>query len=228
MIYLYTGTPGSGKSYHVARDMIRRLKRGGGLICNFDLNLESVKKVKGNFVYKDNSEMSVQFLYDYAKKNHVMAKENQSLIVIDEAQIIFNCREFSRKDRMQWVNFFAQHRKYGYNIILITQNDRMLDRQIRALCEYEIKHRKINNYGMAGIIVSLTGLIWFVAIERWYGMTGKEARLGASFFPFLKKYSKIYNSYRLFDEDSSSKVEAGGNRDSGGALDKTLDEAVSF
>ena len=46
-----------------------------------------------------------------------------------------NCRDFGRKDRNAWVTFFSQHRKLGFNIILITQSDRMLDKQIRSLVE---------------------------------------------------------------------------------------------
>ena len=77
--------------------------------------------------------------------NHKIGKEGQTLVVIDECQIIFNCRDFGRKDRNAWVTFFAQHRKLGFNVILITQSDRMLDRQIRSLVEEEVKHRKLNN-----------------------------------------------------------------------------------
>ncbi len=236
MIYMYTGTPGSGKSYHVARDIVARLKRGGGLICNFPINTDVIKNVKGDFIYKDNSELTLEFLSTYAKEHHCMGKENQSLVVVDEAQVLFNCRDFSRGDRAKWVTFFSQHRKYGYNIILVTQNDRMIDRQIRSLVEYEIKHRKINNYGFGGLLLSFTFMTWFVAIEKWYGMQGQEARLGASFFPYLKKYSKIYDSYMLFHEEkevkidvevSASEVEAGGNRDSGGALDGASEAVVA-
>lgn len=200
MIYLYTGTPGSGKSLHAARDIVNRLHRGGTLIANFPIKLEAIKKkIKGNFIYKDNSEMTVNFLVDYAYKNHVIGKENQSLVIIDEAQIIFNCREFGQKDRLQWVKFFTQHRKLGYNIILCTQVDRMIDRQIRGLVEYEIKHRKINNYGVMGILCSLTFQTYFIAIEYWYGMKGPDSKLSVSFFRFQKKYQEIYNSYQLFD-----------------------------
>lgn len=223
MIYLYTGTPGSGKSFHAAKDIVRRLKRGGSLIANFPVNLQAIKKVKGNFIYKDNSEFTVDYLVKHAKENHVIGKENQSLVVIDEAQVIFNCRDFARKDRFEWVKFYSQHRKLGYNVILIAQNDKMIDKQIRALVEYEVKHRKINNYGIAGILCSLTFQTYFVAIEYWYGMKGKESRLSASFFRYNKKYSQIYNSYELFEVSENEVIEnkeknllvvqGGGNRE---------------
>ena len=38
---------------------------------------------------------------------------------------------------------FSQHRKLGYRVILIAQFDRMLDRQIRSVLEYEYIHRKV-------------------------------------------------------------------------------------
>lgn len=199
MIYLYSGTPGSGKSLHAARDVVNKLRRGHTVIANFPVNLAAIKKARGNFIYRDNSEMTIDYLVNYALNNHVIGKENQSLIIIDEAQVLFNCRDFQQKDRLEWVKFFSQHRKFGYNIILVAQNDRMVDRQIRSLVEYEIKHRKINNYGVMGILASLTFNTYFVAIEYWYGMKGKEARLGCTFFKYKKKYADIYNSYQMFD-----------------------------
>lgn len=39
MIELYSGTPGSGKSYHAALRIIKRFERGGGLICNFPVSV---------------------------------------------------------------------------------------------------------------------------------------------------------------------------------------------
>lgn len=233
MISLYTGTPGSGKSFHAAKDIVTRLKRGGTLIANFPINLDSIKKVKGNFIYRDNLEMTVEFLVEYAKENHVIGKEGQALIVIDEAQVIFNCREYGNKDRFGWVKFFSQHRKLGYNIILIAQNDKMIDKQIRALVEYEVKHRKINNYGFAGLLFSLTFQTYFVAIDYWYGMKGKDAKLSSTFFRYQKKYGNIYNSYELFDvlekKDSKStklSVVEGGNRLVPEALPATTDNLL--
>lgn len=201
MITLYTGTPGSGKSLHAAKDIVRRAKMKGGLITNFPVDVSPlVKNVKADIVYVDNSKLTPKYLIDYARKNHVVGKEGQSLVIIDEAQVKFNCRDFGVSDRNTWVDFFCKHRHFGYNFIFCTQNDRMLDKQIRALVEYETKHRKMNNYGWGGVLLSLTGMTWFSAIDYWYGMKGQDARLNFEMFPYQKKYSKIYNSYLMFAE----------------------------
>lgn len=142
MITLYTGTPGSGKSLHVAKVILERLQIDKkNVIANFEVNQDVINKKRfmisnkniGKFFYLDNSELTVNALVDYAKKNHVLGKEHQTLLVIDECQTFFNPREFQRKDRLDWNNFFSQHRKLGYEVILVTQNDRLIDRQIRAL-----------------------------------------------------------------------------------------------
>ena len=218
-ITLYTGTPGSGKSFHAAKDIVSRLRRGGGLICNFPVNEDFVKKRKAHVEYWDNSELTAARLVAYALDNHVMGKEGQTLLVIDECQIIFNCRDFGRKDRNAWVTFFAQHRKLGFNVILIAQSDRMLDKQIRSLVETEVKHRKLNNYGFGGMFLTLftVGRTWFIAIDYWYG--GNKLKLGQSIFPYLRRFENVYDSYRLFSDlvSAGGAVCAGGNRASGGA-----------
>lgn len=203
-IWLYTGTPGSGKSYHAARDIVARLRRGGGLIANFPVKEDYIKKRKTKVEYWDNSELTAERLVAYALEHHKIGKEGQCLVVIDECQIIFNCRTFGQKDRNDWIQFFAQHRKLGFNFILITQADRMIDKQIRSLVETEVKHRKLNNYGFGGMILSLLtlGKTWFIAIDYWYG--GNKLKLGSQVFSYDKKYEKVYDSYRLFADMAGS------------------------
>lgn len=117
------------------------------------------------------------------------------------------------------MTFFSQHRKLGFNVILITQSDRMLDRQIRPLIETEVRHRKLNNYGFGGLLLSLFsfGRSWFIAIDYWYG--GNKLKLGHTVFPFRKRYSEVYDSYKLFSDmvTAGGDVCAGGNRASGEA-----------
>lgn len=220
-IWLYSGTPGSGKSFHAAKDIVLRLKKGGGLICNFPVNEGFVpaKKLRAHVEYWDNAELTAERLVAYALEHHEIGKEGQTLVVIDECQIIFNCRDFGRKDRNAWITFFAQHRKLGFNVILISQSDRMLDRQIRSLIETEVRHRKLNNYGFGGMFLTLFsfGCTWFIAIDYWYG--GNKLKLGQTVFPFRKRYSEVYDSYKLFSDmvTAGGDVCAGGDRASGGA-----------
>ena len=49
MIYFYSGTPGSGKSLHVARDIYNRLnlnKKYPSVIANFTINEKDDKREK--------------------------------------------------------------------------------------------------------------------------------------------------------------------------------------
>lgn len=198
MIYLYSGTPGSGKSMHATADIIKALKQGRPVICNYMLNLKPWrKKIKRrNFHYVDNSELTPEFLTQYSIDNLKRGREGQCLIVIDECAIMLNCRDFSRKDRAAWVTFFQQHRKLGYNIILVCQFDRMLDRQIRAFIEYEVIHRKLNNYGGIGFLFTILRITAFVCVEKWYGLRIVTAK---SILRVNKKICNAYNSYIIFE-----------------------------
>ncbi len=199
MIQLYSGTPGSGKSLHVARDILFRLRTmKKSVIATFPINVDLVskkgKKSIGEFLYKDISEITTDFLISYALKNHKLGTEGQTLVIIDECQIIFNPREFSRSDRLKWITFFTQHRKLGFHFVLISQFDRLIDRQIRCLLEYNVIHRKINNFGFAWMLP----FKFFIAINKWYGANQKS---GIEFFTYRKKYGKMYDSFMMFDDD---------------------------
>jgi hypothetical protein len=69
----------------------------------------------------------------------------------------------------------------------------MVDRQIRSLFEYEIKHRAANNFGFLWMIP----LKFFVHIEYWYGAKLVNRR---NLCLFRKKYANIYDSYVMFDD----------------------------
>ena len=197
MIYLYSGTPGSGKSLNSVRDIVNKLKNGGNVIANFPIKIDLIKVKKGKqlgkFIYKENKDLTVKFLTEFALKNHIKGKEAQTLIVIDEAQALFNPRDFRDKSRKEYNHFFSLHRHLGYNVILITQNDRLLDKQIRCLLEYEIKHRKINNFKLIGRMLPFTT---FACVTYWYGVREK---VEVNFFSYSKKISDLYDSYALFD-----------------------------
>lgn len=199
MIYLYSGTPGSGKSLHQAKDIYHWLRRGRTCICNFDIRVENIPKAKGHFIYLDNEHLSPEILVKFARvffESHEF-HEGRIRLYIDECQILFNAREWNVKGRKEWLSFFTQHRKYGYDIYLIAQFDRMIDRQIRSLIEYEVIHRKASNFGTMGVLFSLfSGGNLFVAVTMWYPM---KEKIDSQFFKANKKYYSIYDTYNTFD-----------------------------
>ena len=97
MIWLYSGTPGSGKSLNSARAIYYNLVRyKRDVIANFPINETSLekKKSKGSFTYINNKDLSAQYLIELAKDRGYLKnkKEGQCLVVIDEASFLFHSK----------------------------------------------------------------------------------------------------------------------------------------
>lgn len=224
MIYFFTGKPGNGKSLHMAMIMYHALKKGKNVIANFEINEHSFDKVKhkeklGQFIYEPNEYWLnnaykgitkrysyLDGLYNYAlqfhkRNNKGQIMEHQTLLVIDECQELFNSRTWNRKDRLEWASFFRQHRKYGYDVYLISQDDKVVDKQIRAVLEYEQEHRCINNYkGFGKFLGLLCGGKLFVCITRWYSKKGKDSHIRSDWFVGKNLYYNFYDSYKIFHD----------------------------
>lgn len=197
MMYFYLGTPRSGKSLHAARDIVAALKRGKTVIGTMYINRDMIAAYPGRYIFVDIYKLSPADLKAYARKYNEKGHEGQTLVIIDECHRIFNSRDFNAKDRRPWLDFFCVHGHFGYDIILITQNDRQIDRQIRSLVEYSYIHRKGNNFGNAGKILSLFVGTFFVQIYEWYPV---HEKISSSFSRYRKKYGRLYDSYMAFDE----------------------------
>lgn len=204
MIELFTGTPGSGKSLHLAKIMKNWMsKKKAPVIGNFDFNSKACNpKGYGGYLLVNNKQLTPDFLIrfsDYYKsvRKWQRVPEEHILLVIDECYLLFNARDWSRGDRSGWISFFTQHRKLGYHIILVAQFDNMIDKQIRSLFEYEMIHRKVKNIGFMGRLlnsVALGGL--HVCIKIYYPLNEK---VGSEFFKADKTLFALYDSYTRFD-----------------------------
>lgn len=224
MIYFFTGKPGNGKSLHMAEIIYNSLLKGKNVISNIDINMHSFDGIKhkeklGNFIYISNREWLtnayrksdaktgfsyINGLYSYAlnfhKKNaRGQIMEGQTILVLDECQELFNTRTWNRSDRLDWCQFFRMHRHYGYDCYLISQDDKVIDKQIRSILQKEIEHRCINNYKFMGKLLGfLAGGKLFIAIERDYTLSGKKAsRMDSHYFRGKRKFYEFYDSYEL-------------------------------
>ena len=202
MISIYTGTPGSGKSLHMARRIYYSLYMKKPVITNVPINTDYVKNPElytylknDNIKPKDLMKMSKSF---FGKKR---VKEGAILLIIDESQMMFNARNWDAKGRAEWNEFFQLHRHYGFDIILVAQFDRMIDRQVRSLIEYEYVHRKVSNFGIKGKFLCLLMLspTLFCCVRRWYPL---KEHVGSDFFRYSKKYGRLYDTYMTFEDEN--------------------------
>ncbi len=240
MIHFFTGTPGSGKSLHMAMVIDRSMRKGKNVIANFEINESSFARFKekhpgklGEFVYAPNRsllENSIRFtvddkgkyhappsdvfsyiegLYGYALQFHErnargQIKEGQTLLVLDECQELFNPRSWNRKDRLKWCSFFREHRKYGYEVYLISQDDTVIDKQIRHILQYEYTHRCINNYKLFGRFLGFVcGGKLFIYVKKMYGVRAKDSKVKSKMFQGERKYYEFYDSYKTFGQGSA-------------------------
>lgn len=204
MITAYTGTPGSGKSLHSIRRILQYLKAGKQVIANFPIKVNNLpeKHRNGRYFYVKNEQITVDYLYQFATMYHPTDAENQTLVMIDEASIKFNCRTYSSKDRLAFCDFFAQHRKLGYDIVLVCQNLRQLDRQIRDNVEIELVHRKLNRFSFFMFLP----FPLFVAIERNKAINNEKN--GSEFFLYSKKVGSLYDTFYDFSGTKNCKANA--------------------
>lgn len=197
MIYLYSGTPGSGKSLDMARSILIDLKHNRPVIGNFPIFLpKRMKSYEKHFHYWENTALNPASLYEFSASYFEAHRFHEGAIVLylDECQLMFNARQWNAAGRDDWLKFFTNHRHFGFDIVLACQFDRMIDRQIRCLIETEVLHRKCSNMGWYGNFFRILFLspTLFVKVHYYYPI---KLKTGTQFFKYNRRYATIYNSY---------------------------------
>lgn len=206
-VVAYVGVPGSGKSLHVMRDVYWYGKRSDALImCNFDVN--PPRGFRASFCRLPSGEVAfedvMRGVLEWLNAGNVVTREGQILVVIDEAQITFNNREWNKQGRAAWIRLFIQHRKLGLRFVLVVQDLNMLDKQIRAVVETCGHHMRVNSYGWLGSLVSLLsfGRPVCMCIYRlpFYGST-KAGIVGRELVTGKRRLYRMYDTHTLFSDD---------------------------
>ena len=234
MIELYSGTPGSGKSLHTAHEISQWLQSGKNVISTMDIDTDlcflnpfqkwfvnhfkrKPKHIKrnrkaDNFYYIPIEEVTPDYLYAFAAKYHVFGKEHQTVVFLDECVSIFSPTALAEdKDGIKkwnaWDNFFRKHRHIGFDVVLIPQSKRLIQRKVLEYCEFEVKHYNRKNQGFLGWFFSLfVGGSLFSWSRSWRGTGNKPFEQG--FFTYKPIYGLMYNSYCMFNDTLSPFKEA--------------------
>lgn len=202
MIVTYTGVPGGGKSLHAAQEIMDAItKKGIPVIANFDVNRPKFdrawfkRREMGRFYYLPNSVLKPDVLVGFSKAHYREHKFSESgiLLVIDEAQLMFNARTWNDSERADWVYFFTNSRHFGYRVVLICQFFEMLDKQIRSVVEIEVQHRNMGNFGFLGKLISLlAGGRLFACITYYVGL---RQRIAVQYVFGRRHLFDFYDSY---------------------------------
>lgn len=203
MITMFSGTIGSGKSYHALERVIDYLSKGKHVMANFPLNFTEGQIRQGwanRFMYVDDSYFmsvhGIRLLMDVSRREGWLDSEDEDLclLVIDEATNFFAKEDNTKPEQRLWRTFFTQSRKFSYDIIMIVQDDQSINKTISKCIEYDVKHRKANNIFPFSIL-SLFKITIFIYITYW---KQQRTRLKSASSVFLKRLSKMYQHKKLF------------------------------
>lgn len=138
------------------------------------------------------------------KAGKVCAKEGRGLLVLDEAHMWLNARTWDQDDagrglgrdaavrqRLAIVRLFTQHRKLGWNVVLITQDEANLDTQVRRNFEYHTHLKNLRRFRVAGL-VPLVPFNLFVAIRHWHDSA--KSVVGRQVFTLNRRVARCYDT----------------------------------
>lgn len=127
--------------------------------------------------------------------------EGSGLLILDEVQLIFNSRKFEKN--FQWIEFFTQHRKLGWNVLMIAHTIEMIDSQIRPLAEYASTFRNMQKLRIPIIGLPMSPFPLFICIKRYAGLgAGASVVHSRAMFPLPLWAACLYDSLLVFSADT--------------------------
>jgi hypothetical protein len=180
LIYLVSGPPGNGKTYYAIRKIVEALEHGKVVAGNVELVPDWPEQmVRHSYPYWFNwwarrrllQEGEDRFLFtedlDQLAGLRLLGRgESRGLLVLDEGHNWMNARSWTADDRKKIVRFFSQHRKLGWDVLLIAQHPEMIDKQVRNLVEYNVHLRNLKKAKWGGIPIFPFNL--FLAVWQWH------------------------------------------------------------
>lgn len=141
MINAYVGKPGTGKTYSLVLLAIKAIGNGRDVYSNFFIDEEKVYKL---LLAKKKKKSRPFGRIIFWRTINELVNIKQGEILMDEAQIYINAREF-RTLPPEFQYKAQQHRKHGVNFWLGVQNIKRVDVVARELINSVFEFKKVGN-----------------------------------------------------------------------------------
>jgi len=189
-IQVYYGLTGSGKTYNAVFQILDWLKLGGNVITN--INVTNYPRCKGTLKIAEGEALRT---YDFFAE----ATGSPLLVVIDEAQLLFGARDYS-KFPPSLVSLMTQHRKINCSMIVICQNPKMLDVNFTRLAYNAVSHYNLARQSVMAPILSMVTATLHITYMREMiaGTPGKT--IHRKVFRVKKAVYRCYNTVQLLDQ----------------------------
>jgi|LUME01.1.fsa_nt_gb zona occludens toxin len=156
MLNAQLGRPGGGKTYEVVKYQILPaiLKDKRKVVTNIPLQLDHIRKVHGEEYAQLVDVIDGKFhdfagvrpfssAKDFLKYDDWRNEQGQGpLFIVDEAHL-----SIGRNAEAAVLEYLSMHRHYGHDIIVVTQNQRKLHRDLRDMIEVAYHCAKMAAYG---------------------------------------------------------------------------------
>ena len=146
-VYIFTGKLGGGKTLCSVARIREKIQAGCRVATNLDLNLVNMFGLNARDldVIRIPDKPKIHDLEAIGYGNTDYDESRNGLLVLDECGTWFNSRNWNDKDRKPVNDWFLHARKYGWDVILIIQDIKLLDSQAReALAEHTAFCRRLD------------------------------------------------------------------------------------
>ena len=215
MLAFVTGPPGSGKTLYAVEAIVDALSEGKEVWTNVELITcwPALLAMRGWRRWMSDSRIASRAarlleLYHFCASvddfPQARARESSRLCVIDEAQLWFNCRDWQKRSEVRaWLAWFSQHRKFGCDVLLVTQDLKMVDAQIRSLSEQEIRCWSLVrwSWGCLGFTFPVGFILtWIFGPLMWRraSFCGMPFRLWSQISPVFHSVARLYDTTQIY------------------------------
>jgi hypothetical protein len=203
MIELYEGRLGGGKTYTAAVRMVDHVRRGGIVCTNVELIWPAFKQfIQDQYGLEAEDDQFISLHDEQVGLFHRFTPSGTAelpvLVVIDEAHLTFNARDFAQTDKLyrETLTFLTQSRKVNTDVIFIAQSVLNMDKQFMRLVQFIWRFRDLAKWKIPGLGIPYP-LKQILAVQFDYD--GKTI-LQRTFVNKDKRIFGLYNTNSLIRE----------------------------